>query len=84
MYPLQPIMFIQRQNNSSTSFPHETKQVLPYIKQSLRATCLYVTVEFAILRSQGGVGVEYFYDFRKRSVCGANLFGGGADAESKK
>jgi len=50
--------------------PPETKQALPCIKQNLQATCLYVTVELAILRSQGGVGVEYFYD------CG-----GGADAE---
>ena len=83
MQPLQPIMFIQRQNNSTTILPHEAKQALRYIKQNLEATCLflYVTVEFAILRSQGGVGVEYFYDFRRRSGCGAKLFGGGADAE---
>jgi len=32
MLPLQPIMFIQRQNNWSTILPHETKQTLPYIK----------------------------------------------------
>jgi len=62
--------------------PRETKQALPYNKQNLQATCLYVTVEFAILRSQGGV--EYIYDLRRRSGCGAKLFGGGADAESKK
>jgi len=77
-------MFIQRQNNSSTILPHETKQALPYIKQNLQATCLCVTVEFAVFRSQGGVGVEYFYDLRRRGGCGAKLFGGGADAESKK
>jgi len=65
-------MFIQRQNNSSTVLPHETKQALPYIMQNLPATCLYVTVEFAILRSQGGVGVEYVYDLQKRSRCRAD------------
>jgi len=56
-------MFIQMQNNSSTILPphHEAKLALPYIKQNLQATCLYNTVEYAILRSQGGVGVEYFY-----------------------
>jgi len=75
-------MFIQRQNNSSTIVPHETKQALPYINQNLQATCLYVTVEFATLWSQGGVGFEYFYDLR-RSGCEAKPFGG-ADAESKK
>jgi len=32
-----------------------------------QATCLYVTIAFAILRSQGGVGVEYFYDLRRRA-----------------
>jgi len=77
-------MFIQRQNNSSTILPLETKQALRYIKQNLQATCLYVTVKFAILRSQGRVGVEYFNDLRWRSGCEAKLFGGGADAESKK
>jgi len=50
MQPLQPIMFIQRQNNLSTFLPLETKQALSYIKQNLQATCPYVTVEFAILR----------------------------------
>jgi len=64
--------------------PDETKQALPYIKQNLQTTRLYVTVEFAILRSQGRVRVEYFYDLRRRSGCGTKLFGGGADAESKK
>jgi len=64
--------------------PHETKQALPYIKQNLQATCLYVTVEFAILRSQGRVRIKYFYDLRRSSGGGAKLFGGGADAESKK
>jgi len=49
-----------------------------------QVTCLYVTTECAILRSQGGVGVEYFYDLRRRSGRGAKLFGVGADAESKK
>jgi len=44
-------MFIQRQNNSSTILPYEAKQALPYIKQNLQATCLCVSVEFAILRS---------------------------------
>jgi len=53
-------------------------------KQNLQATYLYVTVEFAILRSQGGVGVEYFYDLQKSSGCGEKLFREGADAESKK
>jgi len=43
--------------------------------------CYY---RIAILRSQGGVGVEYFYDLRRRSGCGAKLFVVGADAESKK
>ena len=64
--------------------PHETKQALPYIKQNLQATCLYVTVEFAISRSQNGVGVEYFYDLLRRSGCGAKLLRGGVDVESKK
>jgi len=77
-------MFIQRQNNPSTILPHETKQALPYIKQNLQATCLYVTVNIAILRSQGRVGVEYFYDLRRRSGYREKLFGGEADAESKK
>jgi len=76
-------MFIQRQNNSNTVLPHETKRALTYIKQNLQATCLYVTEEFAILLSQGGVGDEYFYDLWRRSVCGAKLFGGGEDTESK-
>ena len=76
-------MFIQRQKNSSTILPHVAKQALPYIKQDLQATCLYVAVEFAILRSQGRVGVEYFYNLRRRSGCGAKLFGAGADVESK-
>jgi len=48
------------------------------------ATCPYFTIEFAILQSQGGVGVEYFYDLRRRSGRGAKLFGIGADAESNK
>jgi len=76
-------MFIQRQSNSSTILPHEAKQALHYIKQNLQATCLYVTVELAILRSQGSVRIKYFYDLRRSSGCGAKLFGGGADAESK-
>ena len=63
---------------------HVAKQALPYIKQNLQATCLYVTVDLAILWSEGRVGVEYFYDLRKRSGCGGKHFGGGADAESKK
>jgi len=66
--PLQPIMFIQRQNNSSTILPHDAKLAISY-KQSLQATCLYVTVEFAILRSQSRVGVISM-------ICG-----GRADAE---
>jgi len=41
-------------------------------------------VELAILRSPGRVEVEYFYDWQRRSGCGAKHFGGGADAESKK
>jgi len=63
--------------------PHEKKQALPCIKQNLQATYLHVTVEFAIYRSQGGVGVEYFYDLRRRSGCGAKSFGGGANASQK-
>ena len=27
--------------------------------------------------------IEFFHDLRRRSKCGANFFGGGADAESK-
>jgi len=77
-------LFIQRQNNSSTILPHEIKLALPYIKQNLQATCLYVTVEFAILWSQGRVRVEYFYDLQRRNGCGAKLSRGEADAESKK
>jgi len=74
---------MQRQNNSSTILFHEAKQALPYIKQNHQATCLYVTVEFAILWSQGGVGVEYFYDLQRRSGCRSKLFGGGADRVKK-
>jgi len=77
-------MFIQRQNNSSTILPHETKQALPYIEQNLQATCLRVTVEFAILQIQGWVGVEYFHDLRRRNGCRAKFFREGKDAESKK
>jgi len=77
-------MLVQRQNNSSISFPHETKQALPYIKQNLPATCMYVTVEYTILQSQGGVEVEYFYDLRRMSGCRVKLLRGGAGAESKK
>jgi len=63
-------MFIQRQNHLSTILSHETKQALPYIKQNLQATCLYVTVEFTILRSQGRVKLNI------SMICG-----GGADEE---
>ena len=51
--------------------------ILPYMKQNCQTTCVYVTVVFAILWSQGGVGFEYFHDLR-RSGCGGK---GGADAE---
>jgi len=72
MRPLQPIMFIHRQNNSSYS-------ILPCSKQNCQTTCLYVTAVFAILWSQGGVGFEFFHDLRTGpSPRGA--FGGHAPA----
>jgi len=40
---------------------------LSYIKQSCQATCLYVTVEFAILQSQSRGWLKYFQCVRKRS-----------------
>jgi len=46
-----------------------------------QATCLYVTVEFAILRSQSGVGFDNFHDLRSRSGCRVKVFG--ADMELK-
>jgi len=45
---------------------------------------MYVTVEYTILQSQGGVEVEYFYDLRRMSGCRVKLLRGGAGAESKK
>jgi len=62
---------------------HNQKLPISY-KQNLQATCLYITAYIAILRSQGGDGAEYFYDLRRRSGCGAKLFGRGVDAESIK
>jgi len=62
-------MLIKRQNNSSTILPHETKQALPYVKQNLHATCLYVTVEFAF-----NCGVKS--ELNISMICR-----GGADAE---
>jgi len=44
----------------------------------------YVTVKFGILRGQGGVWVEYFYDLWRRSRYEAKLFRFGTDTESKK
>jgi len=54
------------------------KQALHYIKQNLQATCLYITVEFALLQSQGGVEVEYLNisELNISMICG-----GGADAQ---
>jgi len=67
MWSLQPIMFIQRQYNSSTISPHQTKLALPCIKQNLHATCLYVTVEFASLRSRSWILLWFAEEERIRS-----------------
>ena len=52
------------------------------MKQNCQTTCVYVTVVFAILWSQGGVGFEYFHDLR-RSGCGGKLFEARAETEFK-
>jgi len=55
-----------------------------YNRKDCQATCMYVPVKFEISPSQGGVGLEYFNDLRRRSRYEANPFGVGADAELKK
>jgi len=42
-----------------------------------------VTLEFSILRGQGGRRLEYFHDLRRRSGRGTKFFGVGEDVESK-
>jgi len=67
----------------SKNFLCRWRQRRRHIFSSNMPICYY---RIPILRSQGRVGVEYFYDLQRKSGCGAKLFVAvaGADAESKK